>query len=147
MMRYGNQKKILKAVFIVIIFILVASSSISAHQIALEACKNIKSKKVEEMKDNSYSAKRQGEIRINPDTKDQETAISEIFDQSGFAIFLLIIKNLLTLFSKLIVILSFYQFFLYIKGWIILVSQVKLRFSVMRYIELTDGKKNQLVFL
>ncbi|HHV08948.1 MAG TPA: hypothetical protein GXX75_01545 [Clostridiales bacterium] len=146
MMIYGNQKKMLKAVFIGILFILVASSCISSQHIALGACKNLKSKRVEEMKDSSYCMNKQDEIGLGPGAGDQEVNGSEIFDRSGFSIFLLIIKNLLTLFSKLIVILSFYQFFLYIKGWIILVSEVKLRFFVMRYIELTDGKKGQLVF-
>ena len=147
-MLYGSLKarKYLKALFMIIIFILVASSCISTQNITLEAYKNTRNKRVEEMKNFSYSTNKVDETIIDPGVKSHDMLSLDILDKSTFSFLLLIIKNLSTLFSKLIVILSFFQFFLYIRGWIILVSQVKFRFFVMRYLQLVDGKKNQLVF-
>ncbi|MDF2511749.1 MAG: hypothetical protein K0S04_1615 [Herbinix sp.] len=147
-MLYGNMKvkKLLRAVFMIIIFILIASSCISVQNITLSVYKSSKIKRVEEMNSFSHSINKSEESMIDPGVKNNEFSSAEILDQTTFSIILLIIKNLFTLFSKLIIILSFYQCFLYIRGWIILVSQVKLRFFVIRYLQLVDGKKSQLVF-
>ncbi len=146
MIGYRKTKNLLKVLFAVVIFIQVVSSCIYVQNITLDAYKNTRTKKVEELKNFSYSFHKGEETVVDPSSGDREFSANEIFDHSTFLFFLLIIKNLLTLFSKLIVILSFFQFFLYIRGWIILVSQVKFRFFVMRYLQLVDGKKNQLVF-
>ncbi len=147
-MLYVNRKTkiLIKTVYIIVIFILVASSCISTQNVAFQAYKNVRNKKVEEMKIFSYSTSNENEAVIDPVVKSQDTFSMDNLDQSTFSILLLLIRNLSTLFSKLIVILSFYQFFLYIRGWIILVSQVKFRFSVIRYLQLVDGEKSQLVF-
>jgi hypothetical protein len=146
MIGYRNTKKVLKVIFAIVIFIQVVSSCISVQNITLDTYKNTRIKKVEELKNYGYSFHKGEETVIDPGSGDREFSAIEIFDNTTFLFFLVIIKNLLTLFSKLIVILSFFQFFLYIRGWIILVSQVKFRFFVMRYLQLMDGKKNQLVF-
>ncbi len=147
-MFYGNRKTktLLSIVFIFIIFILVVSSCISAQNITLQAYKNVRNKRMEETKSYSFSINKENEAVIDPGLKSQDTLSMDNLDESTFSILLLIIRNLSTLFSKLIVILSFYQFFLYIRGWIILVSQVKFRFFVIRYLQLVDGEKSQLVF-
>ena len=144
----GNRKarKILKTFFVIIIFALIASACLSEQNITFEAYKNVRNKRVEEMKSFSYSTNKIEEANIDPGVKSQDAFSMDILDQSTFSIILVIIKNLSTLFSKLIVILSFFLFFLYIRGWIILVSQFKFRFFVMRYLQLVDGKKNQLMF-
>lgn len=147
-MFYGNRKTktFLSIVFIFIIFILVVSSCISAQNITLQAYKNVRNKRMEETKSYSFSINKENGAVIDPGLKSQDTLSMDNLDESTFSILLLIIRNLSTLFSKLIIVLSFYQFLVYIRGWIILVSQVKFRFFVIRYLQLMDGEKSQFVF-
>lgn len=65
-------------------------------------------------------------------------------DEFTFDRYVFYIMNLEILFYKLSIIPSFYQLLLYIKGWIILTYQFKIKFFVMRYLELKDGKKDAL---
>lgn len=146
MLNYRNRRKLIKAVFAIVILIQVLSSCISVQHITLDIYKNSRTKRVEEFKSLSYSFHDGEEKVINPNGDEHELSVFEVFDETTITTILLIIKNLLTLFSKLIIVLSFLHCFLYIRGWIILVSQVKYRFFVMRYLQLVDGKKNQLVF-
>jgi len=78
------------------------------------------------------------------------TLFDQSIDETGIILLLLCIKNILTLFCKLIVILSLAQFYLYIIGWIIMVSQITNNYFLLHYLRLKDGKKcaifNQISF-
>lgn len=55
-------------------------------------------------------------------------------------------KNFYSLFLKLIIIPSCSLFCLFIRRWIILVSNFKIGFIIIRYLHLKDGKKEALSF-
>ncbi|KAF5075129.1 hypothetical protein [Anaerotignum sp.] len=55
-------------------------------------------------------------------------------------------KNFYSLFLKLIIIPSYSLFCLYIRRWIILVSNFSIGFIITRYLHLKDGKKQVLSF-
>lgn len=55
-------------------------------------------------------------------------------------------KMMSSIFLILTIILSFYQFRLYIRNWIIQISQTKMKSFMVHYLQLKDGKKNALSF-
>lgn len=55
-------------------------------------------------------------------------------------------KNFYSLFLKLIIIPSCSLFCLFIRRWIILVSNFRIGFIIIRYLHLKDGKKQELSF-
>lgn len=57
------------------------------------------------------------------------------------------VKKMMSVFLILNIILSFYQFCLYIRSWIIQILQTKTKSSfIVHYLQLKDGKKNALSF-
>lgn len=55
-------------------------------------------------------------------------------------------KMIMSIFFILTIILSMYQFCLYIRNWIIQISQTKMKSFMVHYLQLKDGKKNALSF-
>ena len=70
----------------------------------------------------------------------------QLFDQEALNFIFIINKNMLVLFSTLIIIFSFYLFCLYIRRWIILVSNLKIKYFILHYLQLKDGKKDASFF-
>ena len=134
MMRYIKK---INRICILIIILLAVFASNTPHSTTFETIKSFRINR-----DDHYS----NQHPSNTITDLHEMSIELIFDETALNILLVSIKNMLILFSKLIIILSFYLFLLYIKSWIILVSHFKIKFFKMHYLHLKDDKKSVLSY-
>ncbi|HWT75220.1 MAG TPA: hypothetical protein VN258_10940 [Mobilitalea sp.] len=116
----------------------------SSNNVTDNTFKSFRTKRTEEVK-SSVSDLHNYNPQIADNSKQwKEFSDTQIFDDFALIKLICHIKDMEMLFFRLIIILSFYLFCLYIKRWIILVCQFKVKFFVMRYLQLKDGKKSAL---
>lgn len=126
-------------VFTTILLILFASYSSYFYYTANDVCKVTRIRRSDETKNantDTYSTiiKNTHEIINTEDFEDN--TVNEI---------LFIISNkVLTLFAFVTVIMSLLQFYLYIRNWIIQISQSNQKIFLVHYSQIKDGKKNAL---
>lgn len=131
-----------------LLVLLIVFSLYSTNNFTDNSLKSFRTKKTEEMKNN---IKDQLYSNLNvtsgaSNAKIIENVDTQVFDDFTLYKIFTLIKDMEMLFFNLIIILSFYQITLYIKRWIILVYQFRVKLFIMRYLQLKDGKKNAFSF-
>lgn len=127
-------------IFFILVIIFVLFASYSSSYITGDESNNFRVRKFEEIQSHSSNYGDTGSIQTG--TYSQNLICIQEFDGLMTKIVLFFSKKMLILFFILTVILSFYQFYLYIRSWMIQISQSKNRIFMVHYLKLKDGKKD-----
>lgn len=128
-----------RLVFIAI-FLLVIFALNSSYYVARNVYQNVRVKKIEELCNQNSSSDsyiktfHSGAYTFDTDNSQDFVAASKFFFLAG--------KKTLVVFCVLTLIMSLFQFYLYIRNWMIQVSQSRNRIFLVHYQKLKDGKKS-----
>jgi len=137
--RFMIKRRFLLLFLFISIFVLSSTFHISSDSV-----RSVRSKKTEEMINFKNINHHVTSKSTSEGNKLKEFLDSQVIDGIEIETLSNVIKSMQLLFFRLIIILSFYQFFLYIKRWIIIMYQIRNKFYILRYLQLKDGKKSLL---